>query len=83
MEHLNIPLPEDEAPYAPANKAVKPIYQPGGLGFVTAQVSCRLRNIANEEFRFYPGIHATRRMVSALFVWKGVGTGQPYHQKNW
>jgi hypothetical protein len=65
MEHLNIPLPEDEAPHAPANRAVKPTNP--AAWFAMAEVSFRLRKIANEEFRFYIILHALQG-VAVVFI---------------
>ncbi len=65
MEHLNVPLPEDEAPHAPANRAVKPTNP--AAWFAMAEVSLRLRNIVNEEFRFYNILYALQGVVVVRF----------------
>jgi hypothetical protein len=67
MEHLHIPLPED----APASRAVKlpPFWTTNPRSwFTSVEGTFRLRNIADEESRFYNCLHHLQETTVSLIA---------------
>jgi hypothetical protein len=71
MEHLEVPLPGDDAPATPANRAVRlpPFWSANPRAwFTSAEGSFRLHNISDEESRFYNILQALPEATVSLMV---------------